>query len=401
MTIKNFFLYSGIFALSFLLYLYSITNPPIAYFDEAKYVESAQLLNQSSIYKDVGNPPLSVMLISGSTCFFGFKPIAWRLPSALAASFSVLLIFLITRKIIKDLICSFLAAFYFIFDGLVYTQSRIALPNALMVCFMLAAIYFSMQQRKRNKKIHLLLSGIFFGLSISVKWVVISLTPLFLLIPQKGINPKPIYKNILRRILYFVLIPMVIYGSLYGLLWVLTGKIGPSLMGQIVYHWKNLEEGNFNTSHWWSWPLMMKPITLFFQRGPHMTIKTIYAIGNPAIFWTFPLFISAYLWRLFYGNNRLVYTFLLLCYLTQWMQFAFLPQGAYFHYYYAAMPFVCIIMAAGARQIMDKFSIFGRAAIIAHAMLVLLLFIYFYPIISATPIQAMNYKSYFWLKTWR
>ncbi len=107
-------------------------------FDEAYYVPAARQLI-AGIASNVEHPPLAKGLIALSIMAFGDHGIAWRLPSILAGTVAILLLYLLTRRL-ADKRTALLAAFLLSFESLWFVHSSIAMLDIVAVTLGLAAL---------------------------------------------------------------------------------------------------------------------------------------------------------------------------------------------------------------------------------------------------------------------
>ncbi len=104
-----------------------------------------------------------------------------RIPSAIAGVISGVLIYLIVKEMYgkKSALISYLL---YSFNPIIIDYSRIALLEIFQIVYMLAAVYFfylSLVRKEKNK--HLILTGVFLGLTAAAKMNTLILIPLFVL----------------------------------------------------------------------------------------------------------------------------------------------------------------------------------------------------------------------------
>ncbi len=107
-------------------------------FDESAYVPASRDLI-TGIVSNVEHPPLAKGLIALSILAFGDRAVAWRLPSILAGTIAVLLLYLLTRRL-ADRKTALLAAFLLGFESLWFVHSSIAMLDIVAVTLGLAAL---------------------------------------------------------------------------------------------------------------------------------------------------------------------------------------------------------------------------------------------------------------------
>jgi 4-amino-4-deoxy-L-arabinose transferase-like glycosyltransferase len=134
-------------AVVFALHLIIILTPPKAYvFDEAHYVPSAKCMINGTVC-NVEHPPLSKAAIALGIRIFGDNGIGWRLPTVLAGTLSIAIVYLITRRL-RDEKTALIAAFLMSFESLWFTHSSIALLDVIAIFFALLGVYLFVCGRK-------------------------------------------------------------------------------------------------------------------------------------------------------------------------------------------------------------------------------------------------------------
>lgn len=179
----------ALIAVVFAAHLFIIATPPNAYvFDEAHYVPSARCMLNGTVC-NVEHPPLSKAAIAIGIKVFGDNGIGWRLPTVLAGTLSIAIIYLIVRKL-RDEKTALIAAFLLGFESLWFTHSSIALLDIIAVFFALLGVYFFVCDRK-------IASGIAFGLGMLSKETILLFIPaivLYAAFTQEKIWSKPALK---------------------------------------------------------------------------------------------------------------------------------------------------------------------------------------------------------------
>ncbi len=107
-------------------------------FDEAYYVPAARDLIAGAV-SNVEHPPLAKGLIAVGILAFGDQGIGWRLPSILAGTIAILLLYLLTRQL-ADKRTALLAAFLLGFESLWFVHASIAMLDIVAVTLGLWAL---------------------------------------------------------------------------------------------------------------------------------------------------------------------------------------------------------------------------------------------------------------------
>jgi predicted membrane-bound dolichyl-phosphate-mannose-protein mannosyltransferase len=104
------------------------------------------------------HPPLAKLMIAASMLILGDNAWGWRLPSIVMGSLSILLFYLLMKRISRNGKYSFLATFLFSFDTLVYVDSRIAILDIFTLAFMVLGFYLYFLEKRELSAVALALS---------------------------------------------------------------------------------------------------------------------------------------------------------------------------------------------------------------------------------------------------
>ena len=131
---------------SFVLLFVNYWFPPEKIFDEVYFARAAEEYLQRRYIYESTHPPLTKLLITLSTMMFGGLPagdtsMGWRFLNVVAGALAVVLLFFLAKRILRSSTFAVYAALLFMADGMHYVQSRIATPEAFVVCFSLATLY--------------------------------------------------------------------------------------------------------------------------------------------------------------------------------------------------------------------------------------------------------------------
>jgi 4-amino-4-deoxy-L-arabinose transferase-like glycosyltransferase len=176
-------------AVVFVAHLLIIATPIKAYvFDEAHYVPSAKCMLNGTVC-NVEHPPLSKAMIAFGIRIFGDNGIGWRLPTIIAGTLTIAIVYLLVRRL-RDEKTALIAAFLLSFESLWFTHSSIALLDVIAVFFAILGVYLFVCNRK-------ILSGIAFGLGLLSKETVLLVIPALVLYAV-FVQPKVWSKDALK-----------------------------------------------------------------------------------------------------------------------------------------------------------------------------------------------------------
>jgi len=389
-----------------LLYGYNLQFPNEMYFDEVYHVRRAVELVDLHQYNYGYNhhPPLWALFSAAGISSLGDLSAVWRLPSLISGILVILLLYMLTLRLTNDRLTAFFAAFLMTFDCISMTQSRIGMLNSMMVMFMLLSIYcllqYTIDQRWSRKK-SFIIGGVFYGAALAVKLVSCFFIIIFFAIVAAHLwkNKKWDIKVIRDFILYWCILPVVVFFSFHLFIPFMDGGRWSDiwLHASFVYNGLTERQGHIYASRWWSWPFMVRPIWYEFQQENGI-VQGILCIGNQAVFWLIPSSIGWACWR-FIKKRSFLEGFILLGLFSQWIPWAFIARVQFFHYFYTVMPFVCMAIAVPLASIWKQ-NPGDRYLVISYLIIVVLLFIYWYPLLNGMPISEQYYRHHMWFNSW-
>jgi len=238
------------------------------------------------------------------------------------------------------------------------------------------------------QKKHLLLTGLFTGLAIATKWSSLFIYPIFSLFLFKKIIKNP--KLLIHSFIFLGILPLTIYLLSYTQYFLLGFSLKDfyHLHQQIYWYQTGLTATHDYQSAAWQWPLLIRPVWLHVQ---YLTNKVahIYNLGNPAIFWGGLIATVSLLKQKITKANR----FLLISYFLFFIPWLFSPRILFLHHYLPSLPFLCLIIAHTIYQ--------NNSLTKKYLLLVILLFLFFYPLNTALPLPTNWLKLWFWLPSWK
>jgi len=433
--------------------VYRLEVPKTYYFDEVYHAFTAEAYSrndpagyewwhtspiQGTAYEWL-HPPISKLLMGLSIHTFGNISYAWRLPSAIFGILVIAAIYWLTVSLTQKREIGLLAAFLGSLDGLLLTQSRIAMNDIFVTFFVLMALAYywkwwlqsipgSAAGATRSWDLSLWLSGVFTGLAVSTKWsgvFVVGIVGLWEIMmagfgigklisdrklitkPQKIIESlkQTLFRGVMRVVkllLVFGVLPVVIYVASYGQWWLQghTWKQFGELHNQIWWYETNLKATHPYQSKPWQWVLDLKPVWFWVDYTQTGDIGNIYALANPAIAW---LGLGAMAWLLIYGvmKKKPELVFVLLSYLAVWGPWTLSPRIMFFYHYTPAIPFLVIALAYLVWWLWQTKRRWARVVATALIAIPVILFIYFFPHWTGIIVPVEWADQYYWFKSWK
>jgi len=402
------------------------------YFDEIYHARTAFEHREGLHTYEYTHPPLGKVLIMVGINLFGMTPFGWRFMGALFGILMIPAMYLLAKQLLRRSSPAFLAAFLMAVDFMHFTQSRIATIDVFAVFFIMVMYLFMLRYvmmsfhhaRLPRTIVPLGFSGLFMGFAIATKWIglyaAIGLALLFFYTvylrareyrfakaavklldgEQKRIAQRAAAKfwrnlwvTILWCVLFFIVIPILIYYFSYY--WQLTpdGNFTPNGVWEMQksmfsYHSGLTGDDHFFRSPFYEWPLIIKPMWYYSGAGfmPSGWVSSIYAMGNPAVWWGGLLALLFVIARLFWksaGDKR--YIFVVTGFLSQYLPWMLIQRSTFIYHYFASVPFIILALSIFFEWLRRaRHEIYIRAVWIYGAV-ALILFVMFYPLMSGTP----------------
>jgi len=373
--------------------LFMLWLPDREYFDEVYHAFTARRIlhadpkawewwnpNPEGFAYEWTHPPLAKLGMVAGMSVLGENALGWRITGALLGVGSVYLIFAIAKELFNEKI-ALLSALIFSLDGLPLTMSRIGMNDSYMLFFMLLAFFLFL----KNK---LFASALSLGLAAASKWSILWFLPI-LVITQISLRKKITIKHI-----WFIVLPPAIYFLSYLPMFMHEGhtfKTFIEVQKQMWWYHTNLSATHSYTSPWWSWPFLVRPIWLYVDYGKN-TIKNIYAMGNPAIYWFGAFSIPLAFYEAFTKKKKEL-ALILFSYFMFFIPWAASPRIMFLYHYLPSLPFLSII----AGYTLQK----NKKLTSPILSIIFLLFIYFYPHWTGLSVPKWLDNSYYWFPSWK
>jgi len=397
------------FALSFRLW--RLDTPKGYIFDEIYYAKNAYSLISSGVELDqeggsefVVHPPLGKWLIGIGIKLFGNNEFGWRSSSALFGSASVLLIYLIAKRLFKSEFLALSAALLMAVDGLSLVMSRVALLDIFLMFFILLTFYFLLKE-------NYWLSGMAIGLGVSTKWSAAFLIPILLLLTLKLKELN--LSQILKRGGQFIFLPMAIYFTSW-IGWFVSDKGWARNSGsnpisslwnyhlEILNFHTNLVEKHSYSANPWSWLVLGRPTSFYYQSGnscgAEECAQEILAMGTPLLWWSAVIALAITLGFYLKTVNKSAEIVLAGFAGTYLPWFFFQDRTMFYFYSITTLPFL-ILALIYCFDLLLKYRNYQRV-IQFFILIVAINFIYFLPIYIGIEIPYSDWLNRMWLPSW-
>jgi len=355
------------------------------------------------------HPPLGKEITAIGIIIFGEKSSSWRIMQALFGALGTLFIFFLAKNLFNSSSAGIFASFLYTFESFIFVFSRIALVDIYLFNFIILASLFFVKFSKNQNYKYLLLTALFSGAAMSVKWtgaiVVVFLFSLSILVVcfknyhEKGDLKFP-WKKLIKVGAIFSIIPFLVYLASYIPYFLNGNSLGDFFSFQETmyeYH-KNVSKLHRYRSEWWSWPLMLRPVCLYIEKIGRLR-EYIYALGNPVIWWTG---LAAMILSVYYCIRYKYYPlmFVVLSFFAYMVPWAISPRKITYIYHY--MPSLLFVILALSFCLNKLWAISIKYKIIVTYFLICVVaaFIFFHPILSGERMPKTDLKSYRWMKSW-
>ena len=405
----------------------SLADPGELVFDETYYAKDACMYVAGDIEtckleaaQAEVHPPLGKWLIAGGIRFFGFDPFGWRVAVALAGTITIALLYLLALRLFSSTLGAALSAFLLATDFLHVVQSRTSMLDIFLPMFGVAALLFVVLDRDRPEgagREWRLAAGIAAGAATATKWSGAPyLVAAFVLIVASEVSRRrrdqqdDAYRSVLKEegtsiLVCLVVVPLLVYlvtyiarvdGSVFALPWAEGSwlrNIWDSQHSMLQFH-RELSSTHSYQSPPWSWLLLKRPVSYYFDTANNGDYKEVLALGNPIVWWSSILALAYTAFRLvrtrdLRGPEGFIIIGFALTY-GPWL-LPFVSRSVVFLFYLLpAVPFMCLALGYVGTQIGDMWE--ARAAQALFVAATLGLFAFYYPLLTkrALPKDSWN-----------
>ncbi|NJD02519.1 MAG: phospholipid carrier-dependent glycosyltransferase, partial [Ruminiclostridium sp.] len=401
-------------------------------FDEIYHARTAfEFLNGMQPYEWT-HPPLGKILISLGIALFGMNPFGWRIVGTLFGAAMIPIMYLFGRKLFGRKFYAFCTAFLMMFDFMHFGLTRIATIDVYGTFFIILMYYFmydyfankSYVLGFRQSLMPLFLSGLFFGLGAASKWIGLyaggGLAFLFFLTKYheyrdykslsgkkakapswvKDFKPYYLYRTLLLCILFFVIIPGIIYSLSYIPFINVTG--GEKDLGLILrnqsdmfrYHSRDVLNATHPfSSFWWEWPLIRRPLESYLGTDlPAGMSSSMTIMGNPAIWWAgIAAVIAAVILAVKRKDRKMIAVFTAIAF--QYLPWVGVSRIVFIYHFFSTVPFMILSIVYVIKALLEKYPEM-KTLVYTYLILVFVLFIMFYPVLSGLEVPRWYVQAF-------
>ena len=415
-----------------LIRLFQLSRPHSLVFDETYYARDACFYAEGVAPCGLEGPPVEVhpplgkWLMSIGIRLSDYHSFGYRIVVALAGIATIALLYLLARRLLGSTWGATFTAGLLTVDPLHFVQSRIAMLDGFVPLFGIAAVLCAVYdrtstmrgERGRSARPWRAGAGLMSGAAVACKWsggfFVVLIVVLVFAREVAARREETEWSNALRRtvveegasiVLLLLILPLVVYvasyaGRVEGTLLAAPWSEGAWLravwqrqVDMASFHF-GLEATHPYQSPGWSWILVKRPMSYFYETTAAGDSRAIMAVGNVIVWWSSipALIFTAYRWirrRDWRGPEGVILAGFLFTY-GPWLVQNTDRAAVFIFYLLPTVPFMMLALGYVAVSIGRTWE--ARAAIGLFAALAIGYFAYFYPVLAQAPISYGEFR---------
>lgn len=395
-----------LFFLSCLFFGYRLNQPGHLVYDEVYYVPAATQFAQpdgKSLAVNLEHPPLAKLIISVGITLFGRNPIGWRIMSVLFGALLIVVLYNWGLRLFKSQKWALVLVLLTLCNQVLYVQSRIAMLDTFMAVLVLVSAYLfyvGTHDETWNKK-YVAAAAFVLGLAAACKLSAVTVGFIYAIWFLKRIIRKRDFDGSVFILLlcmpllgYFLsYVPYTFYPQFH----ISLADIWPQQLDMWNFH-KTLALKHSYQSEWSSWALMIRPMWYSYEKFPALgEFSGIIMLGNPFLMWTG---YAAFIYLIYEGfiNKSRDLVYVLLVFAVLYFSWAVIPRKINFIYYYYPAALVLPFFPVYLMQRLEG-SKWNWVSVL-YISLTVIVFVFFFPIISALDEPIRRFDQWIWLKSW-
>jgi dolichyl-phosphate-mannose--protein O-mannosyl transferase len=401
--------------------------------------------NFSSIFTDAASyivhPPVGKWIIASGEAIFGATPFGWRIAIAILGILSVLLTARIARRLTNSNFIGTVAGVLLALDGLHIAMSRTALLDTSLSFFVLCAFGFLIMDRdsansggSKNWRWAMVVA---LGLACATKWSGVYFAAAFGILmlvwdyERRSKRLEGIKVWLVKDFLPALLMPFIVV-AIYISSWVgwfrsdggwnrnwalendVTSWMPDALVSLFHYHkdmlsfHTNLVTPHSYASNPWSWPLMIRPTSFYYETdltcGADKCSQEVIPLGNPLIWWAGVIALALIVYFAVARRHSAALP-IAVAFAAGWVPWLFFSERTTFNFYsvvfipYTVMALALSLYFANERVRSDK-PIAWRWPTLTFLIVSAVLTVFFYPILTGHSISYEMWQLRMWLPSW-
>ncbi|MFN2389369.1 MAG: phospholipid carrier-dependent glycosyltransferase [Actinomycetota bacterium] len=405
--------------------------------DACWYVKAAATVCGIADEQTRVHPPLGKWLLAIGVRLFDYDAFGWRIMAVVAGTITIALLYLLARKLLGSTLGATIASGLLAVDLLHFVQSRVAMLDIFVPLFGVAAVLFAVYDRDRLlpalaggspleprganplDRPWRLAAGAAAGAAVASKWsgglvllLVVVVTMAWELrarLPQGWGRAlvRTIREESASLVAWFALVPLALYVATYaGRLQGQTSfcpvpegswpvQIARLQKCMFEYH-TTLEARHSYESPAWSWVLLKRPVSYFFEKAPNGDYREVLATGNPVIWWAslLALAVVAAIWMRHRHPARPEGVILAGFAFTYVPWLAIGRDAVFIFYLLPTIPFMCLALGYVATRIGTSWE--ARAAVSLFAAATLGTTAFYYPLAANVSLPYERWDRRIW-----
>ncbi|WP_338467768.1 glycosyltransferase family 39 protein [Novosphingobium sp. ZN18A2] len=409
-----------IVAVFFLVTLNRLGTPSMPMFDEIHYLPAARRLIDLTSRLNPEHPLVGKEFMALGMVLAGDNSWGWRLPSAILGAIGL---FGATRAVwwaSRSRMATILFGILFATNFVWFMIARIAMLDMAMGAFFALAVWqwvLAWQDSAKGRR-HLVLTGLFMGLSLGAKW---NAAPLMIipgllfawdrLMALKGRRVHVLWArnagpvpgvSLMEAFVWLGLFPVLVYFATFAPAFFyaqdpLTLRKLVPFQQYMLQLQDSVVKPHTYMSRWWQWMFNIRPIWFLYENVDGAQ-RGVLMVGNPFTMLAVLPALVLCLWGGLRGNRLKLGLVLLYAFAVGFWALNGKPVQFYYHYMLAA-GFAIAALAVVLGEWWEKGVRWPGWASLALAIG---MFAWFYPILSAGALPAKDsFATYTWLHSWR
>lgn len=382
--------------------------PPVMTWDEHHFVLNARnYLQHAHDWND--HPPLGKLLMVVAMLLYGDTPVGWRFAPMVLGLVSIVLAHRLAAHVFRDRRAGLVAAAFVAGDGFLIAYSRTALLDGMLTTFSLLAALLAVRARSWCG---MALAAVAVGCAANIK-----MSGVLLIVPVAA--RCLLRRDWLRSSLSLALTPIV-YVALFmfglGLSHEPHGVLDAwrATMVIVEHHAGLTSFAHPLTSHWYTWFLPTRPVTLRYDVVRPGVVRAMTSLGNPLLWWACDLALvvglvlsvrAAIEWARARADRRpavrlgrtaranAVLLGFAMALLVPWV---FGNRDSYIYHYLPTYAFLLVLLGGDVSVVYRK----HRLRALTFVLAVGLVSVFYAPVWGQLPLSVAGFRARLFLKMW-
>lgn len=401
------------------------------YFDEIYHARTGyEHLHKMKVYETT-HPPMGKNFIAMGIALFGMTGFGWRFFGTLFGVLMVPALYDLVRRLTHKPYYAFFAASLLALDFMRFSQSRLATIDSYVVLFILLGadmmLWYCQSVLEKGVDHSILpmaLGGIAFGFGCASKWTGLyagaGLAVLYfgvlwrrsrILLERPGKKAKErcekeVFVALAGGVVFFVVVPLLIYWASYlPYVW-RNPNFGFAdwwrCQDSMYWYHSTLESTHPFASEWYTWPLNARPVWYYSAKQlPENMAASIAGFISPALIVAGVIGWLMLAYRQMVGRGSAEGGFILVVTLSSLLPWVLVSRCTFLYHFFPCVP----MLAAAAALVLSQWedtagSVKVRRWAVAILAAALVLFAWFYPVLSGLPIPKWWASTLELLPTW-